>query len=82
VEVEMSHVVAMKAIGGLLCPKKAVLSCFERIPAEPGSPAFMWKSRGKVVPVTQGVFVAGVKKLIRRIGLDSKKYSGHSLKWY
>jgi len=42
---ERSHVVAMKATGGLLCPKKAVCSCFERVPAEPESPAFMWKSR-------------------------------------
>eukprot|EP00854_Cymbomonas_tetramitiformis_P034178 gene34178-biopygen18299 len=77
---ERSHVVAMKATSGLLCPKKAVCSCFEKIPAEPESPAFMWKSRGKLVPMTHGVFVAEVKKLIRRIGLDPKKYSGHSFR--
>ena len=33
---ETSHVVAMKATGGLLCPRKAVVNCFERVPAEPG----------------------------------------------
>ena len=77
---ERSHVVAMKATEGLLCPKKAVENCFKRVPAEPESPAFMWKSRGKVVPMTHGVFVAEVKKLIRRIGLDPKDYSGHSFR--
>ncbi|KAK3280822.1 hypothetical protein CYMTET_11356 [Cymbomonas tetramitiformis] len=44
--------------------RKAVLNCFERVPAEPESPAFLWKSRGKFVPMTHGVFVAEVKKLI------------------
>ena len=33
---ERSHVVAMKATGGLLCPQKAVENCFKRVPAKPG----------------------------------------------
>ena len=77
---ERSHTVAMEASGGLLCPKKAVLNCFKRVPAEPESPAFLWKSKGKFVPMTHGVFVAEVKNLIRRIGLDPAKYAGHSFR--
>eukprot|EP00854_Cymbomonas_tetramitiformis_P000285 gene285-biopygen197 len=60
--------------------RKAVLNCFKRVLAELESPSFMWKSRGKFVPMTHGVFVAEVKKLIRRIGLDPSKYSGHSFR--
>eukprot|EP00854_Cymbomonas_tetramitiformis_P034418 gene34418-biopygen29235 len=63
----------MKATGGLLCPRKAVLNCFKRVPAKPESPAFVWKSKGKFVPMSHGVFVAEVKKLIQRIGLDPSR---------
>eukprot|EP00854_Cymbomonas_tetramitiformis_P034407 gene34407-biopygen28872 len=77
---ERSHVVAMKATGGLLRPRKAVLNCSERVPAEPESLAFLWKSRGKCVSMTHRVFVAEVKKLIQRIGLDPRGYSGHSFR--
>jgi len=47
---ERSHVVAIKATGGVLCPKEAVPNCIEQVPAEPESPAFMWKSKGKLCP--------------------------------
>ena len=51
-------------------PQKAVENCFERVPAEPESPAFMWESKGKVVPMTHGVFVAEVKNTRARIFCD------------
>ncbi|KAK3235851.1 hypothetical protein CYMTET_53972 [Cymbomonas tetramitiformis] len=77
---ERTHRVAMRATGGMLCPRRALAKCFELTPAEPESPAFLWKSRGKTVPMTHGVFVGEVKKLIRRIGLDLSQYSGHSFR--
>ncbi|KAK3288064.1 Vacuolar protein sorting-associated protein atg6 [Cymbomonas tetramitiformis] len=49
---ERSHVVAMKATDGMLCPRRALARCFERTPAEPESPAFLWRSKGKMVPMT------------------------------
>ncbi|KAK3245120.1 hypothetical protein CYMTET_45295, partial [Cymbomonas tetramitiformis] len=70
----------MRATGGMLCPKRALAKCFELTPAEPESPAFLWKSRGRTVPMTHGVFVGEMKKLIRKIGVDPSKYSGHSFR--
>ncbi|KAK3264649.1 hypothetical protein CYMTET_26627 [Cymbomonas tetramitiformis] len=70
----------MRATGGMLCPRRALAKCFELTPAEPESPAFLWKSRCRTVPMTHGVFVGEVKKLIRRIGLDPSQYSGHSFR--
>ncbi|KAK3280563.1 hypothetical protein CYMTET_11608 [Cymbomonas tetramitiformis] len=77
---ERTHRVAMRATGGMLCPRRALAKCFELTPAEPESPAFLWKSRGRTVPMTHGVFVGEVKKLIRKIGLDPSQYSGHSFR--
>ena len=77
---ERSHVVAMKATDGMLCPRRALARCFERTPAEPESPAFLWRSKGKMVPMTHGVFVGEMKKLIGKIGLNPRDYSGHSFR--
>jgi len=76
------HWVPLVAIpGSPLCPVTAVLAALALCPDLPdNAPMFMWTVGSGVRPMTHSNFVGEFKRLVKYVGLDWTKYSGHSFR--
>jgi len=83
---ERCHLVPLVAMPGHpLCPVaavKKVLALHVALGSGPQTALFLWKTPGAraVRPMTHGVFVTGFKQLVKLLGLDWTKFSGHSFR--
>jgi len=67
--------------GSPLCPRLAYDRMVGPLPVPGASPAFVyWDGRGKVVSLTQPEFVSRLRRLLLRVGVDPKGFSGHSFR--
>ena len=67
--------------GSVLCPRTAYLNMVAGLPAQGSSPAFVYFNKGGgVVTLTQTLFVAWLRLLLTRVGINPKGFSGHSFR--
>ena len=64
-----------------LCPVRAYRDMLRAVPAGGSSPAFLYLSdKSKPVTLTHVTFVESFRRLLKRVGVNPKGYSGHSFR--
>jgi len=66
--------------GSHLCPASALIDLMQAVPAGGDAPLFSYISRSKTVCLSHCQFSSFLKITLTKLGLDSTKYSGHSLR--
>jgi integrase len=67
--------------GHLLCPIAAVMRAMAVHPTKQDYDSmFCWRAGAQTRPMTHSNFVGGFKALVRALGLDWSKFSGHSFR--
>lgn len=63
-----------------LCPVSAYTRMISLFPAPPSSPAFIVPFGSSLITLTHSSFTSYLHYFLRRVGLDSSKFSGHSFR--
>jgi len=66
--------------GSILCPVAAYENMCRLSPGVDTDPAFFFKTKGVVTPVTYAVFQRRLKASVKAIGLDPSLFSSHSFR--
>lgn len=67
--------------GTVLCPAQAVYLAYQMTKeAPPAGPAFVVIKGGRFIPLPSRVFIARVRKILQKLGVDQKAYAGHSFR--
>jgi len=78
---ERTHEVPLAGCrGSVLDPVSLYSLLLQRIPAPDSAHAFSYPRRGRLVPLTHGVFVATVKRLAAQSGLSAADFAGKSFR--
>ncbi|XP_060083658.1 uncharacterized protein LOC132562900 [Ylistrum balloti] len=67
--------------GSPFCPTQALTLAFALTrQADPQGPAFVYQSRGTIIPLTYESFLSQLHIILQECGLDPARYSGHSFR--
>ena len=71
----------LELAGNPLCPRRAFVFMTSRLPASPGSPAFVFlDAQGSLTSLTYGLLVSSLRRLLERAGINSVGFTGHSFR--